>query len=494
MENDDEMKHDDKAQRLPSLWILFKIVHYIKNLILFYIVFTVLGLDSTFMRVLGLGILMILVANILFVAFDWLHFRYYFSAKEMHIQEGRFFVKQRTIPLESIQSFHQNTPIFHRIFGFTSLILNIGATGDKATIKLEMLRHEESQRIQKHLRNIKPHSKNLTKEILEENEQVSDTSLRESSDAKIHFKMTKKEIFIFSLTSLEFMILIPIFYSLFSNLDAVLPLDTFVHSTFSFFNENVVRLILGIVALMGILLIIGYLSTYIQYRNFEVSSNQNRVFIQKGIINHMEFSLRKENIHSIEINTGIIHRLLGLVKVKMISLGTNNTENVEMKTDILFPFIKKEKALQLTPEILPGVHIDMEMEHLPRRSIFLKLLRPSYWWIISTIVIYLFWPNYLYVSFILLALTIISRFLEAFYSGYKINGLQTQLQKGGLNTKLYTANRSKIEELKITDSWIQRKLDLASVKVAIQSKPMKILTIKDIPRKAAVDYYYWYQK
>lgn len=477
------------ARRLPSLWILYKIVHYIKQFIIFFIFVTILNSDSIFMQIVEVGVIFLTLYNILFVFFDWLHFKYYFTTSDLYIQKGRFFVKERIVPLERIQSINKHTPLFHRLFGYSSFIFNTGATGDESSIKLEMLGQKEIDRIQKHLNSNHFHQE----KDHAQDKQISKDALNKQFNMQTHFEMTWKDILIYSLTNLEFIVLIPVLQEIYSDMNTFLPMGQFLNTVVHFFQRSIFLTVIGITATLILLVTIGFLVTYIQYKNFKVTSDKHRIYIQKGMIEQSEFSLLKENIHSIQLNTGLVHRLLGLVRVKVITIGRDDVENEEMKSDILFPFINKKRALKLIHEILPNFYMDTEMEKLPRSSIFIKLIRPNYFWVITTFMIYFFWQKYWYLSLILLVLIVISRFLETFYSCYSVNGSVTQIQKGGLNTKLFITDRKKIVELKVTESWLQQIFNLSSLKVSIQSKPINKITLKDIPKDASVRYYQWYR-
>ncbi|WP_051541393.1 PH domain-containing protein [Caldalkalibacillus mannanilyticus] len=97
-------------------------------------------------------------------------------------------------------------------------------------------------------------------------------------------------------------------------------------------------------------------------------------------------------------------------------------------------------------------------------------------------------------KFKLSTISIVSQVLNGLHSAYHLHGSFMQLQKGAFFTKLFVTSRSKIEECKVTESFLQRLFGLASVSVYTRADPIRETTMKDIPKEMAVRYYHWYAK
>ena len=354
-----------------------------------------------------------------------------------------------------------------------------------------MLTCSEAERIQSYLSRTESGGRKERELPCEQKESI----VKERAEFKQHFNMSMRDIFLFSLTTLEFIVLIPIIHSFYNDMNAFIPVEPFIQSILVFFQESVLLTVLGTMLLIILLLAIGFVSAFLKYRNFIISSDQDRIYIQRGLLDFTEVSIRKNEIHSIELQSGLIQKMLGLVKVKLISTGTGNfLDDSSQKVDMLFPFIAKKRALQTIPEILPNFYIQTKMEKLPRSVLIIKLLRPSYLWICTALVTYFFLPNYFYVSVIVLILVVISRLVDAWTSSYSINESFTQLQRGGLTTKLLITERMKIEEFMVGETRMQDKLGLASLTIFIRSIPITSLTISDLPKSVVARYYRWYMK
>ncbi|MBY0595924.1 PH domain-containing protein [Bacillus bingmayongensis] len=485
-----ELAYDQIAQRMHPLWMLFSMVKSIKELILWIVFFAIFISSNSNPIFLIVGVVagvVYLIYNFVSIFLDWKHFKYVFTDKEMYIYEGRFIKENRFIPLERIQGISQNTHFFHRLFGLTSLLLETGSNEKKSSIKLEMITYEEAARIQEHLGHIGFIPK-------KENESdIQQVELIESKDISRdkHYKMAPKEILVKSLMSLKLLLLIPLIQEIYSNINDFISIDGYINEITSFFQKSWFLMTLGILILLIMSLAYGIIKTYIQYGNFEVTSDQHRIFVRTGVFNETEFSIPKEKIQAININTNLLKRWFGLVQVKIISI--TDMEDKEMRTaKVLFPLIDKNRALSLIPEILPTFKIDTRMISIPKYTIFIKMVRLSYIWIISTILTYYFWSEFWYIPIILFVLVNTSQILNCFYSGYKLNGEFIQLQRGGFSTNLFITNRKNIEELKIIESGIQSPFGLVTLQTSTRAKPVKKTKILDIPKDVAVHYYHWY--
>ncbi|MEK4873843.1 PH domain-containing protein [Bacillus sp. FSL W8-0102] len=479
----------DKARRIHPLWIVYSIAKSIKELVLFVITFLIYigsDSDSIFLRFAVLSGVFYLIYKVVSILLEWIHFKYLFTEKEMCIHEGRFIKESRYIPLERIQGISRNTPFFHRLFGLTSLLLDIGAAGNKSSVKLEMITCKEAERIQKYF----SHADYLERDVNKPNEGTLKANLPEHSSRKKHYEMTSKEIFVASVTSLSFLIFMSLLYTLYSNLNDFFSIDPYIEAVLSFFQKSWLLTTVGIFALLVLSMAYGWGRTYIRYRNFEVTSDQQRIFIKKGLFHQSEFSIPKEKVEAIIVNTKFLKKMLGIVEVKIVSTGDGEDE--QLKTaNILFPFIDKNRALLLISEILPTFKVETEMVNLPRAAIFVKLVRSSYIWIVAGVIFYI-WPRLWYVPLALLILVHTSQLLRGLSSGYKLSGPFIQLQSGSFSTKLFITTRMKIEELKVTESVLQRKFGLASLEISTRSKSIQVSRISDIPKNMAIRYYQWY--
>ncbi|PFD36462.1 hypothetical protein CN285_22005 [Bacillus cereus] len=485
------IKDNELTQHMHPLWMLFSLGKSIREIIVFVIFFMVdigLKLDSIYINFAKIAAIFYVIYKVFTIFLDWRHFKYYFTQEEICVFKGRFIKEKRFIPLERIQGVSQSRNFFHRLFGLTSLILDTGATGDDASVKLEVITRKEAERIQKYLSQVGV----FREQTNVQNKDLSEVTVLNGSTRKKNYEMSKKEIFLSSLTSLKLLMVIPLFNMIYSDTNMFFSVDKYIDSTVSFFQKSWQMTTIGIIVIVIFSIAYGMVKTYIQYGNFEVTSDQKRIFIQTGMFNQAEFSIPKEKVQAINFHTSLLKRWIGLVEVKIIC--TNDMNDKEMKTaNILFPFIDKKRALLLVSEILPTFKVETKMTNIPRSSIFVKLVRSSYIWILSIPIVFYFYPKLWYISLILFILVVISQVLSGLHNSYNLNGSFIQLQKGSFSKSIFITTQMNIEELKVTESGLQRIFGLASLQIATRAKPVQITKIADIPKDMAIIYYQWYE-
>lgn len=485
MTPNDMKTYDKQDQRLHPLWIIFSVGKFMKEFIIpivFFFLFKA-GSQSMVIHYVKLALILYMIYRFISILLSWWNFKYVFTDKELQINEGRFVKEERFISLDRIQSVQLNTSFVQRLFGLTTLSLHTGAIDDKSTIKLEAISRKEAERIQRHLR---------LSDIARMDETLPEVEeMTQKHSARIeHYEVTLKEILVASFTSFRFLALIPLLFSLYFKINEFFSLDGYKDTIITFFEKSwfILAIVICIILILSMLFGIGMM--YVQYGNFRVASDYNRIFIKKGIFNQTEFSIPKEKVQAIKFNKSLLRRWLGIAEVELISAGVAGEEKIE--TNVLFPFISEKRAQRLIVEILPTFKIESTMVKLPKTALIVKLMRPSYLWIIAAAVVFYFWPTLWYILLIMLIFIVISRIVHYFHSGYLLSTPYIQLQSGSFSTELFLTTRQKIEELEMTESWLQRKFGLASLKISTRAKPIHVSTISDIPKEMAEHYYHWY--
>ncbi|MBO1912550.1 PH domain-containing protein, partial [Microvirga sp. 3-52] len=150
-------------------------------------------------------------------------------------------------------------------------------------------------------------------------------------------------------------------------------------------------------------------------------------------------------------------------------------------------------------EILPSYEVFNTMERLPRISFWIRMLKPSWIWITSTLVLFYFKPPLLdfeqawwVISVGLLLIIIVSRLLNYFNTRYTLNEEFIQFKTGSFETSVFISKRTKIIEISVRRSKIQQLLGLASIVTVNHAKPFHYSSVDDVPLEMASNFYTWY--
>lgn len=472
---------------MHPLWMLFRFIQTIKELVLFTIAFIVfIGSDweSILVKIGVAAALFYVIYKIVSVVLDWRHFKYTFTDHEMCIYEGRFIRKRRYIPLDRIQGINKNTSLFHRIFGLTSLLLNTGADGKEAYVKLEMITFDEAERIQNDFRHIGSHpDDNAAKE---EPEPTPTAPVQ-----RYDYEVTVREIIVASLTSNRFLVFIALLQTIYFNMNDFFAMEHYLDATLSFFQRSWIVTLLGVLGFLLLSMAYTLVRNYVQFRNFKVHSDHHRIYIEKGLINRSEFSIPKEKVQAVNVKTSFLQKWFRIVEVKIVSSGHEDEEDINV-SNVLFPFINRDRAMDLIPDILPAFKIESDMQRLSFHAIMVKIFRSLIFGALAVFIALTFFPDYGYVGYLLLIFAVVSQWLNGIHSSYGLNGSFMQLQKGAFSTRLFVTKQYKIEEFEVTESMLQRFFGLASIIVYTRADPIRVTKMADISKEMAIRYYHWY--
>ncbi|MEK4534281.1 PH domain-containing protein [Peribacillus sp. FSL K6-1552] len=478
---------EEHAKRLHPFKIPFELGKVMKGNLFFIIMLYVLnfGTEKTYMKVLQIGFLVYLVWRVISVILQWYTYKYQIKEGTVQITSGLISKSFRTVPFLKVQNVQRRTTLFHKLFNLTSLTFETGMTDDQGSVPFEVISQKEAKRLEQELSLIQELSvievDGTEEDILEIVESVSEKT--------IHFTPTKQDVLKASFTSLSFLALIPIVATIYNTLD-------------DFFNmknaEGLLATLLDTwwivtIALIGIICIavaFGIISTFVKYGKYEISSDHERVYIKKGVLDESAFSIQKEKVQAVEITQSLIKRMLGLAEVKLISAGS--TGDKELETNTLYPFLSVDRAYAMIEEILPTYKVERSMERLSKQAFKVRMMRPSFFWILTTVAIYYFKPAIWYVSVILLVLIYTLRILDYKNSRYLLNNEIIQFKSGSLETSLFITKRSKVIQIEVERSKLQKLFGLASIETVNRSKPVHHTKLQDVSVEYADEFYTWY--
>jgi putative membrane protein len=490
-----------QEKRYHPLLILHDIWRLVKNSIFLFIFLFIFQANSEFWlyKYGRITLVLLVVVIILDIPIRWLISSYKIGDRSLQLQQRRLFTtSSRTIPYENIQHVQRKITLFHRIFNMTSLTLETNMTGDHSSITFHVLTPEEALEIERQIRR----KGNVDAEVsYEENQSRSLVETEEVKETSyiIHFTPTRHDIFKATLTSFSFIAVIPIFWSLISNAEQIFQLEGQIEGILTnFLNSwswwvtliSLIVLTLTAVAAGGIL-------TVLRYGEYEIGSDSENIYIIKGMLEKTSFTITKTNVQAVSVHQSFMKRILGLAEVKLICSGGAGSEDLEVNS--LYPFLPVQRAYAMIHEILPDYQVTPAMERLPKKALLLWILRPSWFWMMATGLLFYVKPDFFGIdlswwmlSAVILVLVIVSRLLNFFQSRYTINDQSVQFKTGGFNTRLFISKRNKIVELQFTSNIFQKKLGLASVAMSNRARPVKRTKMNNIPIEWCKNFHRWY--
>lgn len=85
------------------------------------------------------------------------------------------------------------------------------------------------------------------------------------------------------------------------------------------------------------------IKTYIKYGNYRIYSDDDRIYISRGVLDEVSFSISKEKVQAVEITQTLMKRILRIAEVKLTSAGQTGGGGGDssMETSSLFPFYRR---------------------------------------------------------------------------------------------------------------------------------------------------------
>ena len=486
----------NQTKRYNPLIVIFDLWSLIKNSFFFVIFLFVLkyGSESAFVKYGRIAFFILFGITILSIILKWFTHKYKLDDVSFHIYKGLFNKSEQTIPFSKIQNVQRRTTFFHRLFGVTSITFETGITQSDTSVKFEVVSRIEADQFEEWVSN-STHSEPDDIDIIPAEEHQVPPKLART----IHFTPTKKDIFKASFTSLSFLVLIPILLSIYFKITEVFKVEEKVEGFFaSLMSTWWIGAIIVIVLFLASVLV-GILRAFMKYGKYEISSDDSRVYITKGILDESAFSILKNRVQAIEIIQSPMKRILGLAEIKLISAGGVSFGEDNLETNSLYPFLPVKRAYEMIQEILPAYEVTDTMTRLPKNSFWIRMVKPSWFWIIVTIALFYFKPTILntdkawwIVSAGLLLYIAILRILDYYNTRYILNGKFIQFKTGSLETSVFVSKRNKIVEVNVSRTKFQKLLGLASIGTINHATPFHHAGVNDIPVEMANTFYTWY--
>ncbi|WP_336989904.1 PH domain-containing protein [Bacillus infantis] len=495
-----------EEKRHHPLIMLMNLYQLVKGsiFIVFFLFVIKFGSDAAYVKYGRLAFFLFMLVSAVSIVLKWLTSTYKLDGTSFHLKEGIFTKSNQTIPFSKVQNVNYRTSLFHRIFGLTSIRFETGMTGADSAIEFKVIRKEEAEKLEEHVS--RPHEEGISLADPANTPQAGPEAVSEQTVKSVlpagrivHFTPGKKDILKASFTSFSFLVLFSAILSIYFKIDEVFDLDEQAQGLFAVLMGSGLLLAGILILLLLVSTGIGVARTYLKYGKYEISSDQERIYIVQGVIDESRFSILKERVQAIEVKQPPIKRLLGLAEVKLTSAGGVSLGEDSPEISTLYPFLPVKRAYELISEILPQYEVTREMKRLPGISFWIRLLKPSWLWILATGGLAWFKPEildmeraWLFLSAGLLIIIGLLRALDYWNTRYTLNSQFIQMKSGSLSTSLFISKREKVIEVSVTSNLFQKWLGLASIETVNRAKPVLHSSLDDVPKEMAADFYEWY--
>ncbi|MDQ0228965.1 PH domain-containing protein [Metabacillus malikii] len=484
-----------KAKTYHPMVILLELSKLARNAVFFGFLLFVIQREATSLWVKygRIAFFVVLIISICSIFLRWLTSKYEINDHSFHLYKGIFTKSKQTVPFSKIHNVSRHTTFFHKMFRLTSIRFETSTTEEDTDVIFKVITYDEADVLEK----IASTQSIEDTEVTDNDD--SEGILNRSEQRKVHFSPTKKELMRAAFTSFSFIFFIPVIASIYTKVDDMFHIEREAEGLVSTILDSWLLMLIVFVIFIACSIIFGIIRTYLKYGKYEISSDQERIYIKRGVLEEATFSILKEKVQAIEVKQTLLKRILGLAEVKLTSVGSFSIGEEKLNSNSLYPFLPVKRAYSLITELLPTYTVAEQMKHLPKKSLWVKLFKPSWIWLLATAALFYFKPILLDIKFtwafssaLLLLFIVTIRILDYYHTAYILNDEFVQFKSGSLTTTLFISKRSKIIEVEVIRNPIQKYLGLATIGTANRANPIHYTNINDVPIEVGKTFYQWY--
>lgn len=410
----------------------------------------------------------------------WYFFQYRYEEGLVHIRQGVFFKRERTIKRDRVQSMNTNANVLQQAFGLVTLQIKTAGVSVDAEVNLRAVSKKEAESIKKHL---------YVKGVRSESEPVE--------VPRASRFLQGRDIWLAALTSGRFMVLFSVVALIYAQVFEYIPqsyLDQAVEGL------STIPLMVGIGIALGLFVLTWALSAIvfvIQFANFSIRRFEDRLEISWGVLKKNHVTVKLHRLQAVMVYQGILRQPFGLctMLVEVAGGGAKEKERVSL----LHPLIRRKEVEGFLRDILPEYHLPSTGMVLPERALRRYLFRstvPVAVLIGAIMVSFHFYDNpYSWVSLLLLVPALMLGLSRHRNGSISVEGDQLSLRFRNLSLMQVMIKRSHIQSLSLEANPFQRLARLRTLRASFLSSPAgKSYSLKDLEPLDARAVRDWYSR
>ncbi|BBL80996.1 membrane protein [Rubrobacter xylanophilus] len=419
------------------------------------------GLSWWVLALLLLGVVSLIFGAALWGFLSWRATVYWVSGGAFHLRSGVLQKKERTIPLEHVQSVDTVQGILQRLFGVVEVrIETAGGGSSEPDAALPAVSRKAADKLRRELggEGVEPG--------------VEDVPV-----PRIIRRLSTRDLLVAGATSGQ-----------------IGPAAALVGAASQFFDELYDRflseeaarsllealaphafaaaalLLLGVGLLAWLLAIAG---TVLAYAGFTLSRSPDgrNVHISRGLLNRYEATIPVSRIQAVRVVEGVLRQPFGLASLRVESAGYGRDEGV---STTLFPMLPRREAAELLAAVDEGLAADPPLTPLPRRAFrryVLRALLPALLAVLAAAGAWLAGAGAVWFSAVLPlpVLAVLYGALRYRDAGWALEGGRLVVRSRLVARTTSIAPRRRLQSRSVLRSPLQRRVGLATFRVRVAS-------------------------
>ncbi len=443
-----------KPERLHPAAVLENLIKHISALVQFLIgssvVIATSPLSTEWIIAIGLAGLGL---YIVFAFLSWLRFHYVIYNDELRIEQGVFSRHKTYIPLERIQSIQLSAGIVQRIFGLVKLEVQTAGSNRQAEASLSAITKAQAQELQARLRITA--DKDFTADI--------------TPDANLEKKLNTRDLLIAATTSNGIGVVLLGGIALLSQVNQYIP-DEDIYTRLgkyliSYAGDGIFTYVAGVFIILLLAWLLSIIGTIINIGGFSITRYEDRLMVQRGLIEKRQISIPRKRIQAVKIVAGILRQPFGLATIQVVSAGYGDKSST---ATLVFPLLSQKEVTNFLQTFLPEFELEDFYNPLA------KAAQNRYRMILAIPALLMVLPLIIFLKYGFLSLLLplgaylwgLKQYRDA---GWQITGeqLSVRFRIFGLNT--FLVKRAKVQSIELQQNPLQKRRALKNLAIMIAS-------------------------
>lgn len=410
--------------------------------------------------------LLFLVVILLWTIFSglikWWTFVYWFEESELRVEYGLFVKKKRYIPFDRIQNLNYKEGIFHRIFKLVEVqVETAGSKNGKPEAELTAVTRMAADEIELRMKRAKQKQQPV--------EEFEQPLVEDIPPTTFIHKMKIPELLLLATTSSGVGVVLAGVFAAVSQFAEFIPFDA-IYDELAFlvkYSFVVVAILIALGLLLTWVISVGL--TFLNYYNFTVTKEQERLIITRGLIEKKRVTIPLNRVQAIKIAENPFQQLLGLASVAVESAGGGFSGEADKKI-ILFPLIAKKEALAPLMALFPEYDFTLTPQVVPPKKAQPFFYRIDFVWLIPLVglISYFFYPYGLLSLLLIVPILLLGKW-QFKTTGYTLFDHQITIQSRMISRITFFALKKRIQVTQGRQTYFQKRREIGTAKITVMS-------------------------
>ncbi|AHG00875.1 hypothetical protein HALLA_10505 [Halostagnicola larsenii XH-48] len=426
---------------------------------------SVFGIDAIVSVVLRL-VLIAVVFGLFQLAIEsvrWWHYELTLEEESLVVRSGILRPKRRTIPVSRIQQSTVSTTTVSRLFGLAALECETAGNPDEPDLSMRYLERADADDLQRRIGSVT--------EV--------DTTSSEPPERHRVFTLRPRELVLYGVTRIHpktiLLAVLAWVGTTYFEADAITDLQTIVITALEDLLPLSPAVMLVLIVLAGWLLGVGLAIE--RMGNFRLSAGEDSFRRRHGFVRTTDADVSSDRIQLARVRSNPLHRLLGLAQADVGTAGLSEPIPFGLQWP-LAPLARRDVAWELLERAI-GVDLStVQLQSLPTRARRRYAVRYALGVVVlavGTAIAQQFVPATraiplpLFVP--LLVLSPLAAHVTWSHRGYALLDDHIVVRRGFWTRRTYVVPADTIQNLTVSQSPFQRRIDLVSVRLDVASMP-----------------------